>query len=38
MDWIGAGLATAACAILLYLPFSQRTLVRMAYQSDDRVI
>jgi DNA-binding winged helix-turn-helix (wHTH) protein len=31
MQWIGAGLATAACAALLYLPFSQRTLVRMAY-------
>jgi hypothetical protein len=33
MPWIGAGLATAACAALLYLPFSQRTLVRMAYRS-----
>ena len=29
--WIGMGLATAACAPLLYLPFSQRTLIRMAY-------
>jgi len=33
MSMLGAGLATAACAALLYLPFSQRTLVRMAYQS-----
>jgi cholera toxin transcriptional activator len=38
MPWIGTGLATAACAALLYLPFSQRTLIRMAYQSDDRKI
>lgn len=29
---LGTGLATAACAALLYLPFSQRTLVRMAYR------
>ncbi len=28
---IGAGLALAAMAALLYLPFSQRTLIRMAY-------
>lgn len=28
---IGLGLALAACAALLYLPFSQRTLVRMGY-------
>lgn len=28
---IGFGLATLACAALLYLPFSQRTLIRMAY-------
>ncbi|MGH9521407.1 MAG: hypothetical protein ACRD3E_02610, partial [Terriglobales bacterium] len=28
---IGFGLAFGACAALLYLPFSQRTLVRMAY-------
>lgn len=28
---IGAGLAFAATAALLYVPFSQRTLVRMAY-------
>jgi len=33
MSKLGAGLATAACAALLYLPFSQRTLVRMAYKS-----
>lgn len=31
-DRIGIGLATAACAALLYLPFSQRTLVRMGYE------
>jgi DNA-binding winged helix-turn-helix (wHTH) protein len=29
---IGAGLAFAATAALLYVPFSERTLVRMAYQ------
>ena len=29
---IGFGLAFGACAALLYLPFSQRTLVRMAYE------
>jgi DNA-binding winged helix-turn-helix (wHTH) protein len=28
---IGLGAAFAACAALLYLPFSERTLVRMAY-------
>jgi hypothetical protein len=28
---IGAGLAFAATAALLYVPFSERTLVRMAY-------
>lgn len=28
---IGFGLAFAACAALLYVPFSQRTLVRMGY-------
>ncbi|MBZ5648260.1 MAG: winged helix-turn-helix domain-containing protein [Acidobacteriia bacterium] len=28
---IGLGLALAACAALLYLPFSQRTLMRMGY-------
>ncbi len=28
---IGWGLALAACAALLYVPFSQRTLVRMGY-------
>jgi DNA-binding winged helix-turn-helix (wHTH) protein len=36
--WIGFGLATACCAALLYLPFSQRTLIRMAYASDHRNI
>ncbi len=30
---IGPGLALAACAALIYLPFSQRTLVRMAYET-----
>jgi hypothetical protein len=30
---IGLGLVFAAIAALLYLPFSQRTLVRMAYPS-----
>ncbi len=28
---IGLGLALAACAALLYVPFSQRTLIRMGY-------
>jgi hypothetical protein len=28
---IGWGLALAACAALLYVPFSQRTLIRMGY-------
>jgi cholera toxin transcriptional activator len=32
---IGAGLAFAATAALLYVPFSERTLVRMAYQAED---
>jgi len=31
VDWIGFGAAFAAMAGLLYLPFSERTLVRMAY-------
>lgn len=31
---IGVGLAFAATAALLYVPFSERTLVRMAYQED----
>lgn len=30
---LGTGLATAACAPLLYLPFSQRTLIRMGYRN-----
>jgi hypothetical protein len=30
---IGIGLGFAATAALLYVPFSERTLVRMAYQS-----
>ncbi len=29
---IGVGAAFAACAALLYLPFSERTLIRMAYR------
>lgn len=31
---IGVGLAFAATAALLYVPFSERTLVRMAYRED----
>lgn len=31
LPWIGVGLAFAATAALLYVPFSERTLVRMAY-------
>jgi len=31
VDWIGFGAAFAATAGLLYLPFSERALVRMAY-------
>lgn len=31
MSWIGMGAAFAACAALLYLPFSERTLIQMAY-------
>jgi cholera toxin transcriptional activator len=31
---IGVGLAFAATAALLYVPFSERTLVRLAYQSE----
>ena len=30
---IGVGLAFAATAALLYVPFSERTLVRMAYSA-----
>jgi DNA-binding winged helix-turn-helix (wHTH) protein len=33
---IGVGLAFAATAALLYVPFSERTLVRMAYPATDR--
>ena len=33
VDDIGFGLAFAATAALLYVPFSQRTLVRMTYSS-----
>jgi DNA-binding winged helix-turn-helix (wHTH) protein len=31
MEWIGFGAAFAACAALLYLPFAERSLLRMAY-------
>jgi hypothetical protein len=31
--YIGVGGAIAACAALVYLPFSQRTLMRMAYRA-----
>jgi cholera toxin transcriptional activator len=31
MQKIGLGSAFAACAALLYLPFSERTLIQMAY-------
>jgi cholera toxin transcriptional activator len=31
LDWIGFGAAFAATAALLYVPFAERTLVRMAY-------
>lgn len=34
LSQIGIGLAFAATAALLYVPFSERTLVRMAYQED----
>jgi len=34
VNQIGLGLAFAAVAALLYLPFSQRTLVRMAYPTE----
>lgn len=33
MHKIGLGAAFAACAALLYVPFSERTLVKMAYVS-----
>ncbi len=32
-DWIGFGAAFAATAALLYVPFAERTLVRMAYRT-----
>jgi cholera toxin transcriptional activator len=34
---IGVGLAFAATAALLYVPFSERTLIRLAYQTDQRI-
>lgn len=33
-NFIGIGLAIAAAGCLFYLPFSQRTLIRMAYRAD----
>ena len=35
IDKIGLGAAFAACAALLYVPFSERTLIRMAYVQSD---
>ena len=35
LSHIGIGLAFAATAALLYVPFSERTLVRMAYQDKE---
>jgi cholera toxin transcriptional activator len=35
---IGNGLAIAACGALLYLPFSERTLIRMSYQTRTRAV
>ena len=35
MHKIGIGAAFAACAALLYVPFSERTLVRMAYMKPE---
>ena len=34
VDYIGIGLAFAATAALLYVPFSQRTLVRLTYPTE----
>jgi len=34
VDYIGIGLAFAATAALLYVPFSQRTLIRLVYSFD----
>ena len=34
IEQIGIGLVFAATAALLYVPFSERTLVRMAYRED----
>jgi serine/threonine protein kinase len=38
VNQIGLGLAFAAMAALLYLPFSQRTLMRMAYSPERQAI
>jgi len=35
MQKIGLGASFAACAALLYLPFSERTLIRMAYVASE---
>jgi hypothetical protein len=34
VDYIGLGLAFAAAAALLYVPFSLRTLVRLTYPTE----
>ena len=34
LPWIGVGLAFAATAALLYVPYAERTLVRMAYRME----
>ena len=34
LPWIGVGMAFAATAALLYVPFAERTLVRMAYRPE----
>jgi cholera toxin transcriptional activator len=36
LDRIGTGGAVAACAALLYVPFGERTLIRMAYPNHTR--
>jgi cholera toxin transcriptional activator len=36
MQKIGLGAAFAACAALLYVPFSERTLIRMAYIANSK--
>jgi hypothetical protein len=36
MQRIGLGAAFAASAALLYVPFSERTLIRLAYHSNSK--